>query len=113
MTIQQLLEKARENGKKRNYEDYLEICDGDIEETKEWIEHEKANGCYQRDEEHAIINSIFDLIKTIKRTSLMTEEEKKLAIEEIHKCEEYQRLEKKTAMMFANHFYKYKDIYLK
>lgn len=113
MTVQQLLNKARENGKKKNYENYLEICDGDVEEAKEWIEHEKLNGCYQRDEEHEIAESILDLIRTIKNTSLMTKEEKEAVVDEIRKCEEYQRLEKRVAMAFANHFYKYRDVYLK
>ena len=43
----------------------------------------------------------------------MSDAEKKSAIDEIHKCPEWQQYEKKIAMMFANHFVKYKDVYLR
>ena len=43
----------------------------------------------------------------------MNESEKDAAIAEIHKCKELQESKKEIAMMFANHFYKYKDAYLK
>ena len=43
----------------------------------------------------------------------MSDEEKELAIQEIKKCPEYQKTEKDVAMVFANHFYRYKDVYLK
>ena len=43
----------------------------------------------------------------------MSDEEKEVAIEEIHNCPEWQRLEKKVAMTFANHLVKYQDVYMK
>lgn len=39
--------------------------------------------------------------------------EKDAAIAEIHKCKELQESKKEIATMFANHFHKYKDAYLK
>lgn len=35
------------------------------------------------------------------------------AIDEIRKCPEWQQHEKKIAMIFANHFVKYKNVYLR
>ena len=113
MTVQQLLEKARENGKKRNYENYLKICDGNIKETEEFIEFEKTEGTFQRAEETAIMDSIFDVIQTIRKTSLMTEEQKEKVINEIHQCPEYEKLTKRVVRTFTNHFVKYKDVYLR
>lgn len=113
MTVQQLLEKAREDGKKRAYEEYLDICDGNIEQAEKSIEREKQTGMYQREVEFAIMDCIFDLLKSIRSDASMTEEEKNAVIEEIKKCDEYQKAEERLAMTFANHFYKFQDVYLK
>lgn len=113
MTVNELLNKARENAKKVTYEYYLDICDGDVQETKDWIEHEKENGSYQADLKRFTMDNIYKLIRTIKKTKLMNDKEKENAINEIKSCVEYQETEKDVAMIFANHFYKYSDVYLK
>lgn len=113
MTIEMLLEKARKNAVQKTYEWYLNICDGDKEETAEFIEEEKETGTYTKSLERITMDNIYVLIRTIKKTSLMSDEEKELAIQEIKRCPEYQKTEKDVAMIFANHFYRYKDVYLK
>ncbi|NSG77320.1 hypothetical protein G4926_12555 [Anaerostipes hadrus] len=113
MKIETLLNKARENAKKQTVLDYLDICDGNEKEAKELIKCEKENGEFDRFLENNIIDNIYKLIRTIRNTSLMSYEEKETAIAEIHNCPEWQKLEKKVAMTFANHFVKYKNVYLK
>ena len=51
-------------------------------------------------------------MKYIKKTN-MSDEDKVKAISYIKSNEVYQEHENRIAMMFANHFYKYKDAYLK
>lgn len=113
MTIETLLDKARNSAKNKVWGYYLDICDGDVEETKKWIEHERAKGTIDKDIKHWTIDNIYDLIRTIKKTKLMTDDEKAAAIQEIKKCPEWVQLEKEVAMIFANHFVTYKDIYLR
>lgn len=113
MTVEMLLNKARENAKNKVWPYYLDICDGNEKETKEWIEHERKAGVIDRDIKHWTLDNIYQIIRTIKKTSLMNDVEKEAAIAEIHNCPEWQEAEKKVTMMFANHFYKYKDAYLK
>lgn len=113
MTVEMLLNKARENAKNKVWPYYLDICDGDEKQAKEWIEHERKEGVIDRDIKHWTLNNIHQIIRTIRKTSLMTDAEKEAAIAEIHNCPEWQEAEKEVAMMFANHFYKYKDAYLK
>lgn len=43
----------------------------------------------------------------------MSDEEKEAAIAEIHNCPEWERLEKRVAMTFANHLVKYENVYMK
>jgi len=102
MKIETLLNKARENAKKQVWLDYLDICDGNEEKTKELIKRERET-----------IDNIYKLIRTIRNTALMSDEEKKAAIAEIHNCPEWQELEKRVAMTFANHLVKYQDAYMK
>ena len=113
MTTQELLNKARKAAQDKVWSYYLDVCDGDVEETKKWIEHERAAGVIDKDIKHWTIDNIFELIKTIKKTNLMNDAEKEIAIAEIKRCPEYQQCEKEIAMAFANHFVKYKDVYLK
>lgn len=113
MKIETLLNKARENAKKQVWLDYLDICDGNEEEAKKFIKCEIEDGTFNRFLESEIIDNIYKLIRTIRNTSLMSDEEKEVAIEEIHNCPEWQRLEKKVAMTFANHLVKYQDVYMK
>lgn len=113
MTVEMLLNKARENAKNKVWPYYLDICDGNEKEAKEWIEHERKAGVIDRDIKHWTLDNIYQIVRTIKKTSLMNDAEKEAAIAEIHNCPEWQEAEKKVAMMFANHFYKYKDAYLK
>ena len=113
MTIENLLNKARQAAIDKVWPYYLNICDGNETEAKEWIEHERKAGVIDRDIKRWTLMNIYQVIKTIKKTSLMNESEKDAAIAEIHKCKELQESKKEIAMMFANHFYKYKDAYLK
>lgn len=113
MTVNELLNKARQAAVDKVWPYYLDICDGNEEEAREWIEHERKAGVIDRDIKHWTMDNIYQLIRTIKKTSLMSEAEKEAAIAEIHRCPEYQQAEKEVAMCFANHFYKYKDVYLK
>ena len=70
------------------------------------------NGAYERTLSRMTMDNIYTLIKTIKKTSLMTDEEKESAIKEIKKFPEYQKTEKDVAMIFASHFYRYRDVYI-
>lgn len=112
MTVNDLLNKARQDAIDKVYPYYLDICDGDEAEAKEWIEHERKAGVIDKDIEHWTIDNIYQLVRTINKSTL-SDAEKRAAIDEIHKCPEWQQAEKKTAMMFANHFVKYSDAYLK
>ena len=113
MTINELLNKCRKNAQDKVWGYYLNICDGDVEETKEWIEHERKAGVIDKDIKRWTMDNIYQLIRTINKTTLMNDSEKELAIKEIKRCPEYQQTEKEVAMVFANHFYRYKDVYLK
>lgn len=113
MTVNDLLNKARQVAIDKVWPYYLDICDGDETEAKEWIEHERKAGVIDEDIEYWTINNIRQVIKTISKTVLMSDAEKKAAIDEIHKCPEWQQYEKKIAMIFANHFVKYADVYLR
>lgn len=113
MTIDELLNKCRKNAQDKVWEYYLDICDGNVEETKEWIEHERKAGVIDKDIKRWTFDNIYQLIRTINKTTLMNDSEKELAIKEIKRCPEYQQAEKEVAMVFANYFYRYKDIYLK
>lgn len=113
MTVNDLLNKARKAANDKVWPYYLEICDGNVEEAKDWIEHERKAGVIDKDVEHWTMENIFKLIRTIKTTTLMSDAEKEAAIEEIKKCPEYRQMEKRVAMLFANHFVQYKDAYLK
>ena len=113
MTVNDLLNKARQSAIDQVWPYYLDICDGDESETKEWIEHERKAGVIDKDIKRWTFDNICDVIRTINKTTLMSEVEKKVAIDEIHKCAEWQQAEKEMAMMFANHFVKYADVYLK
>lgn len=105
MTIEMLLEKARKDAVRKTYEWYLEICDGDEKETDRYIQEEKETGAYSKSLERITMDNIYTLIRTIKKTSLMTDEEKELAIQEIKRCPEYQKTEKDVIMMFSNNFF--------
>lgn len=113
MKIETLLNKARENAKKQVWLDYLDICDGNEEKTKELIKRERENGEFVKFVESETIDNIYKLIRTIRNTSLMSDNEKEAAIAEIHNCPEWQELEKRVAMTFANHLVKYRDAYMK
>ena len=113
MTIESLLNKARKAAEDKVWSYYLDICDGDVEETKEWIEHERAAGVIDRDIKNWTMDNIHDLIRTIKSTALMNDEEKKAAVAEIKRCPEYQQTEKEIAVMFADHFVRYQEAYLR
>lgn len=113
MTVNDLLNKARQAAIDKVWPYYLDICDGDETEAKEWIEHERKAGVIDSDIEYWTINNIHQVIKVISKTALMSDAEKKAAIDEIHRCPEWQQHEKKIAMIFANHFVKYKDVYLR
>lgn len=103
MKIETLLNKARENAKKQVWLDYLDICDWNEEKTKELIKRERENGEFVKFVESETIDNIYKLIRTIRNTALMSDEEKEAAIAEIHNCPEWERLEKRVAMTFANH----------
>ena len=111
MTINQLVEKARQDAVEKTYKFYVEICDGEY--VEEEIEADKLTGEYQREVERFTLNNIYSLIRTIKATELMSEEEKEQAIEYLHNTPEYRDSEKRVAMLFANHFVKYHEVYLK
>lgn len=113
MKIETLLNKAREDTKNKVWPYYLDICDGDEKEAKEWIEHERKAGVIDMDIKHWTLDNIYQIIRTIKNTSLMSDKEKEAAIAEIHNCPEWQELEKRVAMIFANHLVKYRDAYMK
>lgn len=112
-TANDLLNEARQAAIDNVWPYYLDICDGNEAEAKEWIEHERKAGVIDRDIESWTLDNIYQVIRTIRKTTLMSDAEKEAAIDEIHKCPELQRSEKKIAMMFANHFVKYADAYLK
>ena len=112
MTVKDLLNKARQDAIDNVWPYYLDICDGDEAEAKEWIEHERKAGAIDRDIKSWTFDNICQLIRTINKSTL-SDAEKEAAIDEIHKCPEWQQAEKETAMMFANHFVKYADAYLK
>lgn len=78
MKIETLLNKARENAKKQVWLDYLDICDGNEEKTKELIKRERENGEFVKFVESETIDNIYKLIRTIRNTALMSDEEKKL-----------------------------------
>ena len=113
MTVNDLLNKARQSAIDNVWPYYLDICDGDEAEAKEWIEHERKAGVIDRDIKRWTFDNICQVIRTINKTTLMNDTEKKNAISEIHKCPEWQEVENDVARMFANHFVKYADIYLK
>lgn len=113
MTVNDLLNKARQAAIDKVWPYYLDICDGDEAEAKEWIEHERKAGVIDRDIKRWTLDNIYHVIRTINKTTLMSDAEKKAAIDEIHRCPEWQQAEKEVAMMFANHFVKYADVYLK
>lgn len=96
MKIETLLNKARENAKKQVWLDYLDICDWNEEKTKELIKRERENGEFVKFVESETIDNIYKLIRTIRNTALMSDEEKEAAIAEIHNCPEWERLEKKS-----------------
>lgn len=113
MKIETLLNKARENAKKQVLLDYLDICDGNEEKAKELIKCERESGEFVKYVENETIDNIYKLLRTIRNTSLMSDKEKEAAIAEIHNCPEWQELEKRVAMTFANHLVKYQDVYMK
>mgnify|MGYP006888162222 CR=1 FL=1 len=113
MKIETLLNKARENAKKQVLLDYLDICDGNKEKAKEFIKRERENGEFAKFVKSETIDNIYKLLRTIRNTSLMSDKEKEAAIAEIHNCPEWQELEKRVAMTFANHLVKYQDVYMK
>nr|DAH85017.1 MAG TPA: hypothetical protein [Bacteriophage sp.] len=113
MTVNDLLNKARKAANDKVWPYYLEICDGNMEEAKEWIEHERKAGVIDNDIKHWTLDNIHQVIRTISKTTLMSDAEKKAAIDEIHECPEWQQLEREVATMFANRFVQYKDAYLK
>ena len=70
MKIETLLNKARENAKKQVWLDYLDICDGNEEKTKELIKRERENGEFVKFVESETIDNIYKLIRTIRNTDL-------------------------------------------
>lgn len=113
MTVEKLLNKAREDARNKVWPYYLNLCDGNEEEALKWIESERKDGVIDDDIKRWTLNNIREIINAIRKTDLMTNEEKEAAIAEIHKCPEHQERNKKVTRMFANHFVKYKDAYLK
>ena len=55
----------------------------DEEKTKELIKRERENGEFVKFEESETIDNIYKLIRTIRNTALMSDEEKEAAIAEI------------------------------
>lgn len=91
MTVNDLLNKARKAANDKVWPYYLEICDGNVERAKYWIEHERKAGVIDRDIECWTMENILKLVRAIKKTTLMSNDEKKVAIKEIKKCPEYRQ----------------------
>ena len=70
MKIETLLNKAREDAKNKVWPYYLDICDGDEKEAKEWIEHERKAGVIDMDIKHWTLDNIYQIIRTIKKKKL-------------------------------------------
>ena len=102
MTINQLLNKARINAVEVTNRYYNEICDG--ENVEEEIMFDKISGEYYKDLERFTMDNIYKLIRAIRKTTLMNDQEKERAINEIHNCPEYRKTEKEVAEIFINHF---------
>lgn len=112
MTVEQLLSRAREAAVVRTEEYYKEICEGCCDYKQE-IENDKLTGEYQSTLRMMTLECIDDVKRTICKTTLITDEQKKQVISEINKCPEIVERRKRVAMIFANHFVRYKDVYLK
>ena len=113
MTVENLLEKSRKAAESQLSEYYLDVCDGDKVRALIFIEDEKEDGNYDRELKHFIFQNIMDTIKVIKKTNLISESEKELIIEKIHQSEEYVSVRKKISKLFANHFVRCSQVYLK
>lgn len=112
MTVNNLLEKARKEAIKRTEDYYKEICEGCCDYKQE-IENDKLTGKYQKELESFTLDCIYDVKKTIRESTLIDTSQKQQIIDEINKCDEIQKRDSHVAMLFANHFVRYKDVYLK
>lgn len=95
MTIDNLLNKARQAAIDKVWPYYLDICDGDEAEAKEWIKHERKAGVIDRDIKYWTLMNIYQVIKTIKKTSLMNESEKMRQLLKFINVKNYRNLKKK------------------
>lgn len=111
MTTQEMILKARANAVIKAEEQYKEICEG-ICDWKAEIEADKLTGEYYDMVDGFAYHNIMDCIKVVKRTNLLTAEQKQVVISELHETEEYRRTEKKVAKLFAEHFVRCKDAYI-
>lgn len=111
MTIQDMINKARVNAVIKAEEYYKEVCGG-ICNYREEIEADKLTGEFQKEVERFAFNNIMECIRVIKKTKLMTEEQKEEAINMLHETDEYKTSQKEVARIFAEHFVKFKNIYL-
>ena len=111
MTTQEMILKARANAVTKAEEYYKEICEGICDWEAE-IEADKLTGEYYDTVNGFAYHNIMDCIKVVKRTNLLTAEQKQVVISELHETEEYKRTKKKVAKLFADHFVRCKDAYI-
>lgn len=111
MTTQEMILKARANAVTKAEEYYKEICEGICDWEAE-IKADKLTGEYYDTVGRFAYHNIMDCIKVVKRTNLLTAEQKQVVISELHETEEYKRTVKMAARLFTEHFVKYKEAYL-
>lgn len=115
MRLYELVDKAINGAEEALVKYYVEeICDDETEDDAlEYVEELKENKeNWENELFHKKVDRLYDLMKYVKKTN-MSDEDKAKAINYIKSNETYQEHEKRIAMMFANHFCKYKDAYLK
>lgn len=105
--VNELLNETRQKAIDNEWSYYLDLCYGDEEEAKEWLEEDRENGTTAYDIKYWTLMNIYDLIHEVRKSALYSDDEKDAMIDEINKCPEIQESEDKIARMFADHIVRY------